>query len=205
MTITSQILLQDKVHSGSISYYYGPMYSGKSKLLIEHFESLRTSYPYRNIICFSATGQEEIVSRFYPDQTIPARPYSDVARLEEEHFPSDSIILIDEVQMIAPEDFKHILTLAQAGYHIQTYGLDLTYTGEPFAVVPLLQESANFIVPVTGANCHVCRQPATRTQRLLDGSPVQKGGPLIVLDTVHGGKTNFTYEARCLEHFKAPA
>lgn len=205
MTHTSQILLQDKRHTGSISYYYGPMYSGKSKLLIEHFESMRTTYPYRRIVSFSATGQDEIVSRYYPDLTIPARPFAEISQLQEQNFPEDTIILIDEVQMIDVADFHYITELAQAGYHIQTYGLDLTYTGEPFAVVPLLQESANFIVPVPGANCHVCSQPATRTQRLLDGSPVQKGGPLIVLDTVHGGNTSFTYEARCLEHFYPPA
>jgi thymidine kinase len=46
----------------------------------------------------------------------------------------------------------------------------------------------------------VCGEPATRTQRLIDGRPASADSPLIVI----GGMGDEAYEARCRQHHEVP-
>ena len=50
------------------------------------------------------------------------------------------------------------------------------------------------------AICVVCGEPATRTQRLIDGRPAPADSPLIVI----GGLGDEKYEARCRLHHEVP-
>lgn len=192
------------LNAGWLELFLGPMFSGKSKLLIDDFTLCRSTHPTVPLVCFSSSGQDHIFSRFYPDIIIPARPISELHNFLKEDFPSETFLFIDEVQMITSEDFLLLLELVRRGYTIRAYGLDLTYTGEPFAMVPLLRKCANIINTMTDASCTICSEPATHTQRLLDRKPVDTIGELIVLDKAHGGQSEYTYEARCRQHFVAP-
>jgi thymidine kinase len=51
------------------------------------------------------------------------------------------------------------------------------------------------------AICMVCGEPATRTQRLIDGQPAPADSPLIMV----GGMGDERYEARCRLHHEVPA
>jgi len=180
------------------------MFSGKSKTLIDVFNTCRSTHPTVPLVCFSSSGHDEIFSRYYPEDVIPARPISELAKFLEEDFPQETFVFIDEIQMITTENFLFLLELIRRCFTVRAYGLDLTYKGKPFAMVPLLQKCANVINTMTSAACTICSEPATHTQRLLDGKPVEHIGELIVLDKAHGGQSEYTYEARCEYHFVAP-
>jgi thymidine kinase len=78
-------------------------------------------------------------------------------------------------------------------------GLDRDFRGVPFGTMPRLLALADQVTKLT-AICMVCGEPATRTQRLIDGSPAPADSPLIVI----GGIGDETYEARCRLHHEVP-
>ncbi|HJP71604.1 MAG TPA: thymidine kinase, partial [Candidatus Limnocylindria bacterium] len=68
-----------------------------------------------------------------------------------------------------------------------------------FGTMPRLLALADQVTKLT-AICMVCGEPATRTQRLIDGEPAPADSPLIVI----GGMGDETYEARCRLHHEVP-
>ena len=89
--------------------------------------------------------------------------------------------------------------LADAGKQVIVSGLDRDFRGVPFGPMPRLMALADELTKLT-AICVVCGEPATRTQRLIDGHPAPIDSPLIVI----GGIGDDTYEARCRQHHEVP-
>jgi thymidine kinase len=90
--------------------------------------------------------------------------------------------------------------LADAGKQVLVTGLDTDFRGIPFGPMPRLMAQADQVTKLT-AICMVCGEPATRTQRLIDGQPASADSPLIVI----GGIGDEKYEARCRQHHEVPA
>jgi thymidine kinase len=89
--------------------------------------------------------------------------------------------------------------LAATGKQVIVTGLDRDFRGIPFGTMPRLLALADQVTKLT-AICVVCGEPATRTQRLIDGEPAPADSPLIVI----GGLGDETYEARCRLHHEVP-
>ena len=89
--------------------------------------------------------------------------------------------------------------LADAGKQVLVTGLDTDFRGVPFGAMPRLMALADQVTKLT-AICMVCGEPATRTQRLIDGEPAPADSPLIVI----GGMGDEKYEARCRQHHEVP-
>jgi thymidine kinase len=89
--------------------------------------------------------------------------------------------------------------LADAGKQVLVTGLDRDFRGIPFGPMPRLMALADQVTKLT-AICVLCGEPATRTQRLIDGAPAPADSPLIVI----GGMGDETYEARCRLHHEVP-
>ena len=87
-----------------------------------------------------------------------------------------------------------------AGSRSLVTGLDRDFRGIPFGPMPRLMALADQVTKLT-AICMVCGEPATRTQRLIDGQPATADSPLIVI----GGMGDESYEARCRLHHEVPA
>jgi thymidine kinase len=87
-------------------------------------------------------------------------------------------------------------TLVRIGKRVIVAGLDLDFRGEPFGPMPALLALADEVLKLT-AVCTICGNPATRSQRLINGKPATEG-PLVLV----GGLES--YEPRCREHFVAP-
>lgn len=90
--------------------------------------------------------------------------------------------------------------LADMGKQVVITGLDQDYRGDPFGPMPRLMALADQITKLT-AICMVCGEPATRTQRLIDGLPAHADSPLIMV----GGMGDEKYEARCRLHHEVPS
>lgn len=113
-------------------------------------------------------------------------------------------VFIDEVQF-APDApmFLAILDILEGwGIPYTIAGLSRDYTGKPFPITKELATRDGVINLY--ATCEVCSGDATESQRLWDGRPVVEEGETVVLDTVHGGITTYTYAPRCMTCFVPP-
>ncbi len=110
------------------------------------------------------------------------------------------IVAVEEGQFFDDGLPSVVESLADAGKQVLVTGLDRDFRGIPFGPMPRLMALADQVTKLT-AICMVCGEPATRTQRLIDGSPAPADSPLIVI----GGMGDETYEARCRLHHEVPA
>jgi len=120
---------------------------------------------------------------------------------EIEHLVGYSDIVAIEEGQFFDEDLPVVVSrLADAGKQVLVTGLDQDFRGIPFGPMPRLMALADQVTKLT-AICVVCGEPATRTQRLIDGQPAPADSPLIVI----GGMGDEKYEARCRMHHEVPA
>ena len=101
------------------------------------------------------------------------------------------IIAIEEGQFFDERLPDVVERLAELGKQVVVTGLDRDFRGVPFGTMPRLMALADQVTKLT-AICMVCGEPATRTQRLIDGAPAPANSPLILI----GGMDDETYEAR---------
>jgi len=121
---------------------------------------------------------------------------------------ADIVALVGDADIVAVEEGQFfderlpqvVEQLADAGKQVLVTGLDRDFRGIPFGPMPRLMALADQVTKLT-AICMVCGEPATRTQRLIDGRPATADSPLIVI----GGLGDETYEARCRQHHEVPA
>ena len=109
------------------------------------------------------------------------------------------IVAIEEGQFFDEGLPEVVERLAREGKQVLVTGLDQDYRGLPFGPMPRLMALADQVTKLT-AICVVCGEPATRTQRLIDGQPAPADSPLIVI----GGLGDEKYEARCRLHHEVP-
>ena len=110
------------------------------------------------------------------------------------------IVAIEEGQFFDERLPEVVGRLADAGKQVLVTGLDQDFRGIPFGPMPRLMALADQVTKLT-AICVICGEPATRTQRLIDGQPAPADSPLIVI----GGMGDEKYEARCRLHHEVPA
>jgi len=123
----------------------------------------------------------------------------DATQIEEAVGDAD-IVAIEEGQFFDERLPDVVERLADAGKQVLVTGLDRDFRGIPFGPMPRLMALADQVTKLT-AICVLCGEPATRTQRLIDGRPAPADSPLIVI----GGLGDETYEARCRLHHDVPA
>jgi thymidine kinase len=110
------------------------------------------------------------------------------------------VVGIEEGQFFDERLPEAVERLAELGKQVIITGLDRDFRGVPFGSMPRLLALADQVTKLT-AICMKCGEPATRTQRLIDGVPAPANSPLIVI----GGMGDETYEARCRLHHEVPA
>jgi thymidine kinase len=76
-------------------------------------------------------------------------------------------------------------------------GLDMDFRGEPFGVMPEFLAIAEQVDKFQ-AICMVCGEPASRTQRLVNGKPARYSDPVVIVGAAE------MYEARCRLHHEVP-
>jgi thymidine kinase len=110
------------------------------------------------------------------------------------------VVAVEEGQFFDEGLPDAVERLAAAGKQVVITGLDRDFRGIPFGSMPRLLALADQVTKLT-AICVRCGEPATRTQRLIDGAPAPANSPLIVI----GGMGDETYEARCRLHHEVPS
>lgn len=179
------------VNHGYIEIVIGPMYSGKSEELIRRLK--RAKIAKQNVVVFKPLiddrySKEDVVS--HSGYVINAIPIKDSSEMEKYINEDTQVVGIDEVQFFDNEVVDMAIKLADKGIRVIAAGLDMDFKGEPFGPTPKLLAVAEFVDKIQ-AICSVCGQPATRSQRLINGKPAKYDEPIIQVGAVE------SYEARC--------
>lgn len=176
---------------GQIEVICGPMFAGKTEELIRRAN--RLEYAKKKYLVFKPTIDDrysttEIVSHSnYRKNSICINNSSEILK-----YITDDInaVIIDEAQFF-DFDVIHIAEwLANKGLRVICGGLDSDFKGTPFPVMAELLGRAELVTKLT-AICNVCGNPATRTQRIIDGQPAYEDDPIVLVGATEA------YEPRC--------
>ncbi len=179
------------INHGYIEAVIGPMYSGKSEELIRRLKRARIAK--QNVLVFKPKiddrySKEDVVS--HSGDSIDAIPIENPSEIYDYIDNKVQVVGIDEVQFFDEKIVDIAVDLANKGIRVIAAGLDMDFKGEPFGPTPKLLAVAEFVDKIQ-AVCSVCGQPATRSQRLIDGKPAKYDDPIIQVGAVE------SYEARC--------
>ena len=183
-------------NAGHLTVIYGPMFSEKSGALIHHL-SLAQTYQNKKAIVFKplsdVRSSNEVVSRLGTRMVATeVKDFSDISTLS--NALNYDIIGIDEAQLFNESILKFVKLLLREKKHVVVAGLSLDYKGNPFGHMAELIVEADECIQCF-ACCSVCGQPASFTQRVIDGRVVTDGDVVLIGDKE-------SYEPRCREHFE---
>jgi thymidine kinase len=108
-----------------------------------------------------------------------------------------TVVGIDEAQFFDAEIVEVAENLADHGIRVIVAGLDMNFKGEPFGCMPVFMALAERVDKLQ-AICMTCGEPASRTQRLVNGQPARYDDPEIIVGASE------MYEARCRQHHIVP-
>ncbi|MEZ4666888.1 MAG: thymidine kinase [Anaerolineae bacterium] len=187
-----------KHHSGRIEVICGSMFCGKTEELIRR--SRRAIIAKQELQVFKPNidnrySIEHVTS--HNGLNIKAIPIINPQEILDNLAQNTTVIAVDEVQFFDISIVKIVQQLADRGIRIILAGLDTDFRGEPFGPMPQLMSIADDVTKLH-AICVVCGEDASRTQRLVNGSPANYHDPIILVGAQE------SYEARCRLHHQVP-
>jgi thymidine kinase len=187
-----------KHHTGSIEVVTGSMFSGKTDELIRRLR--RATIARQKVQVFKPI----IDNRYHVDKVtshagtafnaIPVQCSAEILKILE---ADTSVVGIDEAQFFDEGVVNVAQTLANQGVRVIVAGLDTDFRAEPFGCMPTFMAIAERVDKLQ-AICMVCGEPASRTQRLVNGKPAHFHDPVVIVGASE------MYEARCREHHDVP-
>ena len=177
------------------------MFAGKTEELIRRIT--RIKFAKKDVLVFKPViddrySYSEVVS--HSQRKVKSIPVVDSKAIQE-HMNNLSklpyAVCIDEAQFFDRGLLDVCESLANKGVRVIVAGLDLDFRGEPFGIMPDILSRAEYITKLQ-AICQICGDPATRTQRLIDGKPANYNDPIILVSAQE------KYEARCRHCHQVP-
>lgn len=183
--------MYNKPTSGWIEVVCGSMFSGKTEELIRLVR--RAQIARQKVQVFKPAidtryAKREIAS--HNGMQVKAVPVASTAQLRTLIEPDATVVALDEAQFFDDDVVNLCNELAEQGVRVIVAGLDMDFRGEPFGPMPALMARAERVNKLQ-AICVVCGNPASRTQRLINGQPVTYDDPVILVGASE------VYEARC--------
>ncbi len=184
--------------TGSIEVITGSMFSGKTDELIRRLR--RATIARQKIQVFKPA-----IDNRYAGQKVTSHAGSDydalpigcASEILSQLKPDSTVVAIDEAQFFDSDIIRIAQQLADQGIRVIVAGLDTDFRGEPFGPMPVLMAQAERVDKLQ-AICMVCGEPATRTQRLVNGRPARYQDPVVIVGASE------LYEARCRAHHEVP-
>jgi thymidine kinase len=187
-----------KHHTGSIEVVTGSMFSGKTDELIRRLR--RATIARQKVQVFKPV----IDNRYNVDKVTShagtvfnAAPVQCSVDIGPLLLPDTSVVGIDEAQFFDEGIIEVAQTLADRGIRVLVAGLDTDFRGEPFGCIPTFMAIAERVDKLQ-AICMTCGEPASRTQRLVNGRPAHYDDPIVIVGASE------MYEARCRQHHEVP-
>lgn len=183
---------------GTLEVITGSMFCGKTEELIRRLR--RAVIARQKIAVFKPIidkrySYTRVTSHSGAD--IDALPVSSSKDILKALDPEVTVVGIDEAQFFDDEIVTVANRLADQGLRVIVTGLDTDFRGEPFACMPRMIATADKVDKLS-AICMVCGEPATRTQRLLNGRPANYNEPIVIVGASE------MYEARCRHCHQVP-
>ena len=187
-----------KHYSGRIELVCGSMFSGKTEELIRRVR--RALIAKQQVQVFKPQidnrySLEEVAS--HNGQRIEAIPLDKSSEILDKLCEDTTVVAVDEVQFFDEGIVEVVDKLANKGIRVIIGGLDQDFRGEPFGCMGELMCRAEEVLKLH-AICTECGNPASRTQRLVNGQPAFYDDPIIMVGAQE------SYEARCREHHLVP-
>jgi thymidine kinase len=183
---------------GSIEVVCGSMFSGKTDELIRRLR--RAVIARQKVQVFKPAidiryAVEKVTSHAGADfSAIPVEKSSDIfAKMDTD----TTVVGVDEAQFFDDGIMEVTRQLADRGIRVLVAGLDQDFRGEPFGPMPALMSEAEHVDKLQ-AICMICGEPASRTQRLVNGKPARYDDPVVIVGASE------MYEARCRQHHEVP-
>jgi thymidine kinase len=187
------------MHFGHLEVVCGSMFCGKSEELIRRLRraviAKQMIQVFKPIIDDRYSGVQKVTS--HSGYQIDCVPLRDSDHMKELLDPGVNVVGIDEAQFFDEGLIPVIDDLVQRGVRVIVAGLDMDFRGEPFGIMPVLLSKAE-IVDKLQAICMICGESATRTQRLVNGTPAFYDDPVVIVGASE------MYEARCRIHHQVP-
>jgi thymidine kinase len=183
---------------GSVEVICGSMFSGKTDELIRRLR--RATIARQHVQVFKPAidwryAVEKVTSHAGSD--FAAIPIEKAAEIRNRLDKDTTVVAIDEAQFFDEEIIQVVDELAGMKLRIIVAGLDTDFRGEPFGPMPVLMARAERVDKLQ-AICMVCGEPASRTQRLVNGKPARYHDPVVIVGAAE------MYEARCRMHHEVP-
>ena len=184
-----------KHDSGRIEVICGSMFCGKTEELIRRVR--RAIIARQKVKVFKPSiddryGIQSITS--HDGQSVEAIPVDAAADIYPLANGDTTVVAIDEAQFFDAGIVKVVTRLVdEMNMRVIIAGLDTDFRGEPFGAMPHLLAIAEEVLKLQ-AICVKCGDPASRTQRLVNGLPAAYDDPIIMVGAQE------SYEARCREH-----
>ena len=183
---------------GSIEVVCGSMFSGKTDELIRRLR--RAVIARQKVQVFKPAidmryAVEKVTSHAGADfDAIPVEMAVDIF----DKLDSDTTVVgVDEAQFFDDSILDVTTKMAERGIRVLVAGLDQDFRGDPFGPMPKLMAKAEHVDKLQ-AICMVCGDPASRTQRLVNGKPARYDDPVVIVGASE------MYEARCRKHHEVP-
>lgn len=176
-----------------LTIYYGPMYSGKSALLIKDILN-NISTPK---LVFKPIGDVRSTKVYTREGLEFEAKGVNVASDIPQYIEADWLekIYIDEVNFFGEDLVEVISEILDQGIDVICSGLDTDFRTEYFPAAKQLIELADVAVKLK-ARCHKCGKPSSWTSRFIDGEPAEKDSPTILSDKA---QDNVQYKTLCTE------
>jgi thymidine kinase len=186
-------------HSGHLEVICGSMFCGKTEELIRRIRRATIAKQPTQVFKHRLDDRYDGVTKVssHTGQQLEAQHISHSSELLPLILPQTTVVAIDEVQFFDEGIIDVIQTLAERDIRVIAAGLDLDFRGEPFGTLPQLLSMAEEVTKLR-AICVVCGEPASRTQRLVNGQPAHYDDPVIMVGAEE------SYEARCRKHHIVP-
>jgi thymidine kinase len=188
-----------KHHNGSLEVICGSMFCGKTEELIRRLR--RAVIARQKVQVFKPSIDrrydrgERVTS--HAGITFDAFPVQCANDILEQLADDTTVVGIDEAQFLDAGIVEIAQSLADRDIRVIVAGLDTDFRGDPFGSMPVLLALAEKVDKLE-AICMVCGEPATRTQRLVNGKPANYDDPVVIVGAAE------MYEARCREHHEVP-
>ncbi|OQY37366.1 MAG: thymidine kinase [Chloroflexota bacterium] len=187
-----------KLQDGSLEIITGSMFCGKTEELIRRLR--RAVIAKQKIQVFKPVfdtryGIEKVTS--HAGREFEATPIGSASEIRELLLDGVTVVAIDEAQFFDEVITAVVDELVEFGIRVIVAGLDMDFRGEPFGQMPNLMAKADKVNKLH-AICMVCGEDASRTQRLVNGSPANYDDPIVIVGASE------LYEARCRKHHLVP-
>jgi thymidine kinase len=179
--------------TGSVEVITGSMFCGKTDELIRRLR--RATIARQKVQVFKPA-----IDFRYAVRKVTSHAGNDFEQAGEVLTDLDgdtTVVAIDEAQFFDDQIIEIVQKLADQGLRVIVAGLDTDFRGEPFGPMPVLMAKAEHVDKLQ-AICMVCGEPASRTQRIINGKPARYDEPIVIIGAAE------MYEARCRKHHEVP-